>query len=650
MAFHKPARLLSLACALSCVPPALGLLDSLLGPLKDLVDTVGSGAGLVEGTLGAVGGVLGAEQTFDYVVVGGGTGGNAIGVRLAEAGFSVAIIEAGLFYELGKPVLGTTPAGAFFGVGTSPLDSFPSVDWGFITEPQAGAGGRQLHFAQGKCLGGTSALNFMVHHRASTGAYDQWAEAVGDDSYRLGNWMPHFKNSITFTGPNEHVRRENASTTWDDSAFAPGGGSGPIEISYTNWVSAFATWLEKGLMAVGMERTDGFSNGKLLGFHYSQASLRRKDQTRQSSATYVHKAAKSAAKKNLKVFTSTIAKKILFEDKKATGVKVSLLGALPTYTVHARKEVIVSAGAFKSPQLLMVSGIGPQAQLEDFNIPIVSQLEGVGQNMWDHIMFGPSYAVDVPTLDAALGDPITIADGLLDYALNARGALTSNVAEFLGWEKMPAKYRAGWSEATRQALDGFPADWPEVEHISGNGWIGDFGFPLLERPHDGKNYATDLGAMVAPLSRGNVTLAGTDTLLAPRINPNWLTHPADQELAVSWYRRIREVWDTPEMRTIRADGETEAYPGREHETDEEILAVIQKSLVTVWHPSCTCKMGKADDKMAVVDNRARVFGVKGLRVVDASAFPLLPPGHPQTTVYALAEKIASDIIKGGASS
>lgn len=116
--------------------------------------------------------------------MGGGTGGNAIGVRLAEAGFSVAIIEAGIFYELGKPVLGSTPAGAFFGVGTSPLDTIPTVDWGFVTEPQAGANGRRLHFAQGKCIGGTSALNFMAHHRASTGAYEQWSDLVGDDSYK----------------------------------------------------------------------------------------------------------------------------------------------------------------------------------------------------------------------------------------------------------------------------------------------------------------------------------------------------------------------------------------------------------------------------------------------------------------------------------
>lgn len=121
--------------------------------------------------------------SYDYVVVGGGTGGNAIGVRLAEAGFSVAIIEAGLFYELGKPILGSTPAGAFFGVGGELIDQVPTVDWGFVTEPQVGANDRKIHYARGKCLGGSSALNFMIHHRGSAGSYQKWADLVGDDGY-----------------------------------------------------------------------------------------------------------------------------------------------------------------------------------------------------------------------------------------------------------------------------------------------------------------------------------------------------------------------------------------------------------------------------------------------------------------------------------
>jgi len=651
MAILKAARVLSLLCAIFSVPSsqAAPLLESVLGPLGDAVGAIVSGAGLVEGTLGAVKGILGVQQTFDYVVVGGGTAGNAMGVRLAEAGFSVAIIEAGLYYELGKPVLGSTPTGAFFGVGTNPLDQFPTTDWGFITEPQAGANGRQIHYAQGRCIGGTSALNFMVYHRAPTGAYDQWAEAVGDDSYKLSNWLPFFKNSVSFTGPNTEIRPANVTVAWDPSAFAAAGQGGPVQVTYTNFVASFATWLEKAFDSLGVPNTTGFNNGNLLGKFYAQATIRNKDQTRSSSASYVYSAIKgtSAAKNTLKVFTQTMAKEIVFDaNKKATGVKVSLLGALPTYTIKARKEVIVSAGSFKSPQLLMVSGIGPKATLDSLNIPIVSQLEGVGQNMWDHIMFGPSYSVEMPTLDSTVGDPAVLADALLEYTLNARGPLSSNVADLLAWEKLPAKYRDTWSQSTRDALAQFPADWPEVEHISANGYIGDFGWPAVERPHDGKNYATDLGAMVAPLSRGNVTITSRDTLAAPRINPNWLTHPADQQVAISWYRRLREVWDTPEMRSIRTDPDVEAFPGRQIATDAEILNMIRDTLVTVWHPACTNKMGKSDDPSAVVDSKARVFGVSGLRVVDASAFPILPPGHPQSTIYALAEKIAADIIRG----
>lgn len=322
-----------------------------------------------------------------------------------------------------------------------------------------------------------------------------------------------------------------------------------------------------------------------------------------------------------------------------------MLGALPTYTIKAKKEVILSAGVFNSPQLLMLSGIGPQETLEEFEIPVVSGLEGVGQNMWDHIMFGPSYHVNFPTLDKTLHDPVALADALLDYSLNARGPLSSNVVELLGWEKLPSDYRGNLSEATLEALAWFPDDWPELEHISGNGYIGNFAFPVLQQPLDGKQYATNLGAMVAPLSRGNVTITTKDAGNLPSINPNWLTHPADQEVAVAWYKRMRQVWDTPELRSIRV-GDEEAFPGLENQTDEQILEVIRSSLMTVWHAAGTCKMGRSDDPSAVVDNLARVFGVEGLRVVDSSAFPLLPPGHPQSTVYALAEKIADAIING----
>ncbi|KAK8047516.1 choline dehydrogenase [Apiospora saccharicola] len=472
----------------------------------------------------------------------------------------------------------------------------------------------------------TKALNFMIHHRGSKGAYDKWADEVGDDSYRLEALTPYFEKSVTLTPPNTEKRRANASTQYDPDAFTTPGG--PVQVGYTNWVSVWATWLEKGLEAIGMERTTGFNSGRLMGYHYSQSTIRGRDQTRSTSAEYIYQASERGLE-NLKVYTQTMARKIMFDGgankEKATGVRVSSLGI--EYTIKARKEVILSAGTFQSPQLLMVSGIGPRATLDDFEIPVISDLPGVGQNMWDHIMFGPSYEVAFDTLDRVLHDPVVLAQTLAEYVATQSGPLTSNVVEFLGWEKLPAKYRDTFSPETRDALDReFPDDWPEVEHISGNGFIGDFTFPALQQPLDGKH---------------------ASTLDLPRVSPNWLTAKADQEVAIAWYRRMREVWATDELKSVRVGTDKEYWPGLDQDTDAEILEVIRNSLMTLWHAAGTCKMGRRNDEMAVIDNEARVFDVEGLRVVDASSFPFLPPGHPQSTIYALAEKIADGIIKEG---
>lgn len=264
--------------------------------------------------------------------------------------------------------------------------------------------------------------------------------------------------------------------------------------------------------------------------------------------------------------------------------------------------------------------------------------------MWDHIFFGPSYAVQFPTFNDLLNHPQVLLSSATDYFLGKSGPLTSNLVDLLGWEKLPEKYCQIFSSQTRKQLAEFPEDWPEVEYLSTDGYIGDFSSPIAQQPRDGKNYATVLGAMVAPISRGNVTLRSASALDKPLINPNWLTAQADQEVAIACYRRMRDVWRTKELQSI-VIGE-EKWPGKTVDTDEQILNVVRSSLMTIWHPACTCKMGRKGDPMAVVDSQGRVFGVGGLRVIDASAFPLLPPGHPRSIVYALAEKIAEDIIRG----
>ncbi|KAL1641054.1 hypothetical protein SLS58_006326 [Diplodia intermedia] len=626
--------LLPLPLLLPLLTPALAL-PQILGPLTDLLSNLFSGAGLADTTLGALAGAAGVAQTFDYVVVGGGTAGATLGARLAEAGHAVAVVEAGGYYQAEKPLLTTSPAGDVFGIGMDEETAGP-VDWGFRTVPQAGADGREFHYARGKCLGG----------RGTQQCYDQWAELLGDDSWSWANTQQHFKKSVTFHAPNGAKRGANVTTSYNAGAFAGGGSAsgGPVQVGYSNFVSAAATWLEKAMDAVGIATVADFNSGRLLGKQYLATTIRPSDATRSGSDQFVTRASKSAAtRKNLKVYLKTLATKLVFDaTKKATGVSVETGGV--AYTLRARKEVVVAAGAFQSPQLLMVSGVGPAAQLGAHGIAVVADLPGVGQNMWDHVMFGPSYEVRLTTLNRVLRDPLYAARRLADYVAAQSGELASNVVEFLGWEKLSRVdgYGDGFSDETKSALAQFPEDWPEAEWLTINAYIENFLRPVADVAAQTRQHATILGALVAPTSRGNITLASASAADAPLINPNWLTTAADVELAVAMYRRMREMWATSAIRPVVVGGEF--YPGTDAvATDEEIHAHIKKSLTTVWHAACTCKMGRADDEGAVLDARARVYGVKGLRVVDASSFPTLPPGHPQNMV---AEKIAADIING----
>ncbi|TQN63838.1 Dehydrogenase patE, partial [Colletotrichum shisoi] len=250
---------------------ALPLLDSILDPITNSVWSTLDG--VVQTTLGGLTGILGTRQAYDYVVVGGGTVGNTIAYWLAEAGFTVVVVEAGLSYEVGKPIAGPVPLGDVIGVGSNPLDTVPTVDYGLKTVPQAGAGGREMHYAQGKCLGGSSAPNFMIHHRPNRGALDAWAEAVGDDSYTFDQFLPYFKKSFTFTSPNTVSRLANATTTYDESDFNQPSSNSPIQVTYPNWTSVWSTWVAKGLEALGMNRTDQYDKGVLSGYHYAQTTI-----------------------------------------------------------------------------------------------------------------------------------------------------------------------------------------------------------------------------------------------------------------------------------------------------------------------------------------------------------------------------------------
>jgi len=280
---------------------------------------------------------------------------------------------------------------------------------------------------------------------------------VDDPSYTFDNVLPFYEKGTEFTPPNTYARLANATTEYDTSVFSPSGG--PVQVAYTNYVSSLSTLFKSAIQKLGIPSIKGFNSGKLLGNSYCTSTLSPKDQVRSTSTAYIDSALKLS---NLKVYTQTLAQKVLFDqNKKATGVQVSSLGI--SYTIHASKEVILSAGAFQSPQLLMVSGVGPSDALNGLGIDVISDLPGVGQNMWDHILFGPSYEVNIPTLSSVLKNPVNLAAAVLEYATNATGGLSSPVADFIGWEKLPAKYRASFSPSTIADLAKFPSDWPEVE-------------------------------------------------------------------------------------------------------------------------------------------------------------------------------------------
>lgn len=555
--------------------------------------------------------------------------------RLAENGiYTVAVVEAGGFYELENGNLTIVPGYYNQNLG------HPSVDWNFKTTPQAGLENETFDYARGKTLGGSSALNVMAYHRGTRQSYAAWADAVGDPSYAFDSFLPFFKKSINYTTPDQHLRAANATVPPANlSAFS--GADGPLHVSHANWATPFASWGQLALREIGMPDIPDFSSGELLGSQYVPATLRPDDETRSTSESSYLQQSLADDDSRLEVFVHTLAKKILFDSNNtATGVEVETAGT--SYTLNAIREVILSAGAVQSPQLLMVSGIGPQSILQEYNISMIAERPGVGSNMWDHIFFPVMYEVDLVTQQALVNTTFA-NEAAMQYNKNATGILTNPGSDYLGWEKLPEQNFAQLSNTTQQALSAFPDDWPNFEFLVTS-------FPPNVKGveiSDTKQYASISVALITPLSRGNVSISSNDTTDPPLINPGWLSNSSDVEVAIQAVKRGRDFFGANAIQPVLI-GE-ELLPGKNYTTDAEIEEFVRQYVATVWHASCTCAMGKIEDSMAVVDSKARVIGVKSLRVVDASAFPFLPPGHPQATVYALGEKIAADVLADASS-
>ena len=475
-----------------------------------------------------------------------------------------------------------------------------------------------------------SALNQLVYQRGTKESYQLWADAVDDASYTWEEFLPYFQMSAHYTPPDMSKRPANASVP-SPSAQAFEANGGPLEVGYLNYPVPFGSWAQKGFQELQFQTLEDMSSGALLGAQYVTQVV-APDQTRSSSQASYLSYALASNRQNLIVYPRTMAKRIIFDGNlTATGVAVSsIIGQLP-YTISARREVIVSGGAVHSPQLLMVSGIGPAATLQNYSIPVLVDSPGVGQNLWDHMLFTITHRVLTQGL-GRLKDPYYYARAVENYRTNRTGQLDNTGFDFVAWEKLPNRTALGAS--AEADLSFFPSDWPELEFI-----IGD-----AASPENTFDYASVIGGLVAPLSRGFVSISSSDTSELPVFSPNWLTHPTDQKVAVEAFKRCRAVFATEAVQPALIGDEF--LPGSNVTTDEQILDYIQQSASTIYHAACTCKMGNDSDPMAVLDSQAKVRGVKNLRVVDASSFPVLPPGHPIATIYALAEKIAAQIKAG----
>lgn len=465
-------------------------------------------------------------------------------------------------------------------------------------------------------------------YRPSKGALDLLSETVGDGSYRWDSVLPYYKKSVTFSSPDPATFPEGYYPLYNKSAFATHGG--PVQVSYGDYTPEGLSYFLDGFNDIGIAPTANSEGGDLLGHHWMQNYINPANSQRSSGQTaYLNPHIKDPS--TMTIYPNTLARRVLFSPKKvATGVEVSTGRA--TYTLTATKEVILSAGVFHSPQLLMLSGIGPPAVLEEHKIPVIKALKGVGQNLHDQPAFNISYAINKRTASAY--DSFTSPDYPMaekQYLESRKGPLSAS-KYVAGWEKLP---RDVLSKETRKALDAMPSDWPDVEMRVQPNYIGP------KKQEEGAQYTTVFAQLQSPQSRGTVSLASNSIEDLPLVDPAYFTDSRDMEQAVVAFKRLRDLYASPSVSAVTVG--KEFSPGPEVVSDADIDRYIRENTLPNFNAVGTAKMGKPNDPTAVVDTEGRVLGVSRLRVVDLSILPFVLPGHPVSTAYMLGEKIADSI-------
>ncbi|KAK2580035.1 hypothetical protein KPH14_012322 [Odynerus spinipes] len=557
---------------------------------------------------------------YDFIVVGGGSAGSVIASRLSEvSNWTVLLLEAGG----NENEISDVPILASY----MQLSDF---DWRYQTAPPTTSAyclamiGDRCNWPRGKVLGGSSVLNAMVYVRGNRLDYDNWAR-LGNTGWSYEEVLPYFLKSEDNRNP--YLARTPYHKT-----------GGYLTVQEAPWRSPLSIAFLQAARELGYENRD-INGANQTGFMLTQFTIRRG--SRCSTAKAFLRPVKN--RPNLHIAMNAQVLRVLFNaDKRATGVEFLRDGLIQT--VRVRREIILSAGAINSPQLLMLSGIGPREHLEELGIPVLSDLR-VGDNLQDHVgLGGLTFLVDEPvTLSKERFQTLPI---MMEYVLREKGPLTSSGIEGLAF--VNTKYADPSGSYPDMQFHFAPSSInSDGEHISKITGLRESVYNTMYKPLKNVETWSILPLLLRPKSSGWIRLKSKNPLDAPEINPNYFTRKEDMDILVDGIRIAMELSNTSAFQRFGSRPLTIKMPGCQRfpfDTYEYWECAIRHFTFTIYHPTGTCKMGPKDDPTAVVDPRLRVYGVKGLRVVDASIMPAIVSGNPNGPIVMIGEK-ASDIVK-----